>query len=245
MVSYSAGSCCYQGVKYDGQPKGTLSTLGDFEVYTSHPPNNSNHGLLILTDIIGCRLTYTQLIADQFAMHGYVVLMPEIFYGYAVPLNRTGDLDMQKWRIGGYHPQGINHLPETVDPVVETCLTVMRKLGCKKFGATRYCFGGKYFIRHLKPGRVDIGYTAHPSHVDESEIKDIECPLAIAAAKRHETEAILKGLVVNHGFTVRGDPAIPDVRFAKRSAFIQGVEWFNEHLRNEYFQVELIKRLCI
>lgn len=73
-----------------------------------------------------------QLIADQFAMNGYFAIMPDLFYGDAVPLNKPGEFDMQKWRNGGYHPEGKNHLPSTVDPIVESCLREMRtEFNCK------------------------------------------------------------------------------------------------------------------
>jgi dienelactone hydrolase len=60
-------------------------------------------------------------------------------------------------------------------------------------------------VRHLRPdlGKLDAGYTAHPSFVDEEELKDMKGPLSIAAAetdqifpneKRHRTEDILKEL---------------------------------------------------
>ena len=65
-------------------------------------------------------------------MNGYVVMMPDLFYGDPVPLNKTGEFNMQKWRAGEYHPKGTNHLPATVDPVVEACLEHMRtKFNCK------------------------------------------------------------------------------------------------------------------
>ncbi|CRL27084.1 unnamed protein product [Penicillium camemberti] len=251
MASYPPQSCCYQGFKHDGWPQGSLSMLNDVEVYISHPPTKSTKiGILILTDITGHRVPNAQLIADQFAMNGYFAIIPDLFYGDAVPLNKPGEFDMQKWRNGGYHPEGKNHLPSTVDPIVESCLREMRtEFNCKRIGAVGYCFGGKYVVRHLHPGKIDVGYTAHPSHIEEAELKAIQGPLAIAAAetdvifsveKRHVTEGILRELSlpyqinlysgVKHGFAVRGDPAIPDVRYAKRSAFVQGVEWFNEHL---------------
>ena len=122
----------------------------------------------------------------------------------------------------------------------------------KRIGAVGYCFGGKYVVRHLVPGRVDVGFTAHPSHVDESELKGILGPLAIAAAvndkifpaeKRHVSEAILQetGLPyqvnlysgVSHGFGVRGDPTSREVRFAMKSAFFQAVEWFDEYVKRQ------------
>lgn len=112
-----------------------------------------------------------------------------------------------------------------------------------------YCFGGKYVVRHLVPGKFDVGYTAHPSHIDADELKSMKGPLAIAAAeidgifpleKRQETEEILKASEfpwqmnlysgVKHGFAVRGDRDDPVVKYAMNNAFLQALEWFKEHL---------------
>ena len=134
-----------------------------------------------------------------------------------------------KWLNGEYHKNKTAHLPPQVDPIIDSCIVEMRtKYGCKKIGAVGYCFGGKYVIRHLQPqdGKLDAGYTAHPSFVDEAELKDMKGPLSIAAAetdqifpneKRHQTEDILRELgqpyqinlyaAVEHGFAVRGDPS--------------------------------------
>lgn len=86
--------------------------------------------------------------------------------------------------------------------------------------------------------------------MDAAELKDMKGPLAISAAetdhifpteKRHETEEILKELGlpyqinlysgVEHGFAVRGDPAKRGTMYAKESAFLQAVQWFEEHLK--------------
>lgn len=107
-------------------------------------------------------------------------------------------------------------------------------------------------IRHLRPeaGKIDVGYTAHPSFVEADELKEIKGPLAISAAetdaifpteKRHESEAILKDTGypyqinlysgVEHGFAVRADLSNPVTKYAKESAFIQALQWFEEHLK--------------
>lgn len=121
----------------------------------------------------------------------------------------------------------------------------------QKIGAVGYCFGGKYVVRHLRPeaGKIDVGYTAHPSFVDADELKEIKGPLSISAAetdhifpaeKRHESEVILKELGlpyqinlysgVEHGFAVRADLSNPVTKYAKENAFIQALQWFEEHL---------------
>ena len=124
---------------------------------------------------------------------------------------------------------------------------------CQKIGAVGYCFGGKYVVRHLRPdsGKIDAGYTAHPSFVEPAELKDMKGPLAISAAetdpifpseKRHETEVILKELGlpyqinlysgVEHGFALRADLKNRVATYAKESAFLQAVQWFQEHLKS-------------
>ncbi|GKZ17039.1 hypothetical protein AbraIFM66951_005768 [Aspergillus brasiliensis] len=251
MASLPAGSCCYQGVKHEGEAKGSFSQLNDFEIYTSSPADKSTeNGVLVITDVIGHRFLNAQLIADQFAANGYFVMMPDLFDNDAIPLNRPEGFDLMAWKDGAYHKDKKPHTPEVVDPIIEACIKEMRtKYGCKKIGAVGYCFGGKYVVRHLRPGQIDAGYTAHPSFVDSEELKAIKGPLAIAAAetdaifpseKRHESEEILKdsGLPyqinlysgVAHGFAVRGDPANRTVQYAKENAFLQAVQWFKEHL---------------
>lgn len=101
-----------------------------------------------MTDILGHQFINIQLIADQFAANGYceysnvkeahkpltitVVVIPDLFEGDPVPLNKPGEFDMEKWRAGEYNPNGTAHSPPNVDPIVDSCLTEMReKLGCK------------------------------------------------------------------------------------------------------------------
>jgi hypothetical protein len=79
-----------------------------------------------LSDVIGHRSINSQLIADQFAANGYFVMMPDLFHGDAIPLNKVEELDIRKWFGGGYNERGIGHGPESVDPIVESCVTEMR-----------------------------------------------------------------------------------------------------------------------
>lgn len=231
--------------------------------YFAYPEGNktTEHAILILTDVIGHRsvspyisnlniLTHAtrsinaQLIADQFAANGYLTLMPDLFHGDAIPMNRPADFDMPKWRSG--------HGTERVDPVVEAVIKELKTThGVKRIGGVGYCFGGKYLARFMAQGKgIDVGYTAHPSYIDVAELKAVTGPFSIAAAetdaifpaeKRHESEEILKEMDipyqlvlysdVAHGFSTRGDISQRRQRFAKEAAFEQAVVWFNEWLK--------------
>lgn len=105
-------------------------------------------------------------------------------------------------------------------------------------------------MRNYKHG-IDVGYSAHPSFVEEEELAAITGPFSISAAETDEifpeklrikSEEILRktGLPyqinlfqgVEHGFAVRGNPNVRAERFAKEQAFKQAVAWFDEFLVN-------------
>ncbi|KAK5078697.1 hypothetical protein LTR51_000887 [Lithohypha guttulata] len=243
MASNPPGSCCYKGVQHEGETIGRFEHMDDVEVYISETSDKSTeHGILIITDVIGHRFKNVQLVADTFAKNGYFVYMPDLFNGNPIPLNRPDDFDFPKWLS--------NYGTGVEDPIMEKSIKTMReKYGVKRVGAVGYCFGGKYVVRFLKPGQIDVGYSAHPSFVQEDELKGIKGPFAISAAetdhifpteKRHRSEEILKEVGqpyqinlysgVEHGFAVRGDPEKREVQYAKESAFLQALQWFEEHL---------------
>ncbi|KAL2005266.1 hypothetical protein VTN00DRAFT_2476 [Thermoascus crustaceus] len=248
MTSYTPAQCCVVGVKHEGEAKGEFKQIGDVDTYFSYPAHRSTkHAILILTDVIGHRFINSQLIADQFAANGYFVVMPDLFHGDPVKLNRPADFDLMAWLTG---PPG--HLPARVDPVVDSVLKEMRtNLNCEKIGAVGYCFGAKYVVRFLRPmgNKIDVGYVAHPSFVEADELSSISGPLSITAAetdsifpaaKRYESEEILRKTTqpyqinlfsgVEHGFAVRADITKPVIRFAKEQAFLQAVHWFKQYL---------------
>jgi len=248
MTSHPPGQCCLVGVKHEGTATGSMNSIANYESYVATPKNGSNgNGIIILTDVMGHVALNAQLIADQLAANGYLVVMPDLFNGDPIPEARPATFDFQAWRSG--------HDVPTVDPIVGAVIQHMRsEMGIQRLGAVGYCFGGKYVCRFLKPSAsaslLDVGYIAHPSFVSADELAAIDGPLSIAAAetdhifpadKRHESEEILKDggktyqltlySGVAHGFAVRGDIKKKVSKFAKEAAFLQAVAWFDEWLK--------------
>lgn len=115
-----------------------------------------------------------------------------------------------------------------------------------------YCFGGRYSFRFADAARAvraDVAFAAHPSAWVDGEVAALGFPTAVAAADgdtllpaplRDELEALLlnnsnaityqvalySGVNVMHGFGVRANVSDPVQKFAKESAFLQAVRWF-------------------
>lgn len=133
---------------------------------------------------------------------------------------------------------------------MEAGIKFLQDKGVKKIGGIGYCFGAKYVVRFLPKGKgIDVGYSAHPSFVEEAELAAISGPFSISAAetdaifpteKRHKSEQILIDTKqpfqinlfsgVSHGFSVRCDPNIPIQKWSKEQAFLQAVAWFDNYL---------------
>ncbi|KAJ5156308.1 hypothetical protein N7492_009111 [Penicillium capsulatum] len=245
MASNPPGACCASGFRHEGNPVGKTKNINGVDTYLVSPKDNKNpeKAVIILTDIFGL-FPNAKLLADEFANNGYLTLIPDLFRGDQISI---ADADAGKMNIPAWLP---NHQPTTVDPIVDSTIKYAREtLGVKQIGAVGYCFGAKYVIRFLKPGKIDVGYSAHPSFVTHEELGAIQGPFSIAAAQtdsifttqlRHESEETLikagqpwqinlfSG--VSHGFAVRGDLNDKTQKWAKEQAFCQAVAWFNQYL---------------
>ncbi|OQD74629.1 hypothetical protein PENDEC_c010G06442 [Penicillium decumbens] len=244
MASNPPGACCASGFKHEGNPVGEVKNIDGIDSYITYPKDKSTEkAILFLPDVFGI-YPNAQLLADEFANNGYLTIIPDLFQGDQISLEamESGKADLPAWL-----PK---HQADNVEPVVDKTIKYLREtLGVKKIGAVGYCFGAKYVVRYLKPGQIDVGYTAHPSFVTHEELGAIQGPVSIAAAEvdqifttqlRHESEETLiktgqpwqinlfSG--VSHGFAVRADLSDKKQKFAKEQAFCQAVVWFNQYL---------------
>lgn len=81
--------------------------------------------------------------ADQYAANGYYTIIPDLFNGDPLALNRPDGFDIMKWLKEG--SDGKNpHTYEAVDPIVEKSIKYLKEQGYKKIGSAGYCFVCRY-----------------------------------------------------------------------------------------------------
>ena len=147
----------------------------------------------------------------------------------------------------------MRHEPPVTDPLLARVIAYIQKAYGKdvKIGGVGYCFGGRYVMRLMGVGIIDVGVVNHPSFFTMEEVAKLRKgkKLALYAAetddilppeKRRQTEDVLTSVGATwmstvfsgteHGFSVRGDLSVKEVRLAKERAFKGAVEWFNDWL---------------
>lgn len=245
MASLPPSVCCTQGFKHEGTPCGALTELNGIETYVVG--KESTNIILFLTDIWGHKSVNSQLLADQFAQSGFLVIMPDLFFGDPLPPNpyKDGPELINAWR-----PK---HTAEITRPIVDKVMSAIEALYQPQYiAAVGYCFGAKFAVQLLDDNKIQAASICHPSAITLDEIKAIKGPLMICAAEtdkvltpesRKATEEALKEIKARyfitlasgttHGFASHGDIKDPVVKFAKERAFFDTVNWFNEFLPND------------
>lgn len=180
-TALAAGSYPSLKVRNAGVPAGQMVKANGIDMYISYPPgsNTSTKALLQLTDIFGIPMLENRLLADSLASNDYLVVVPDLFNGDAIPYEKLeAGLNLTEWLQV--------HSPPAIDAIVKSTIEYMRaELGVKSIGGLGYCFGGKYVPRFLTPsGGIDLGYIAHPSNLNEQEIGGISKAISIAAGSK-------------------------------------------------------------
>lgn len=80
----------------------------------------------------------SQLLADDFAKNGFATYIPDYLSGDAIGKDALNDgtYDLMAWI--GKHGQSVTR------PILDKVIEALKSEGIEDFGATGYCFGGRY-----------------------------------------------------------------------------------------------------
>jgi dienelactone hydrolase len=91
----------------------------------------------VLSDIFGI-FRNNQLLADEFALNGYLAILPDLFDGDQITV---GDYDAKKIDMAAWISR---HTVDDISPIVEATIKYVRaQPGIQAVGAAGYCLGAK------------------------------------------------------------------------------------------------------
>ncbi|KAI0275463.1 alpha/beta-hydrolase [Gloeopeniophorella convolvens] len=238
--------CCLQTVQHTGKPTGVLEEVAGATTYVARPPGSSaedKHARIVLyyPDVFGPLYVNNQLLIDYFASHGYLIAAPDYFDGDDIQeLRSKPDFDMSAW--------GAKKRTRAKALLPDWTGAIKSKYGTDvtKYTAVGYCFGAPYALEAGATDLVVASAIAHPSSISEDHFKNIKKPLFLSCAEvdrqfppeaRHRAEAILAEQKsdyhfqlfggVSHGFAVKGDPNVPNEKYAKEESARGIIGWFD------------------
>ncbi|KAK2462237.1 hypothetical protein APHAL10511_005733 [Amanita phalloides] len=244
---------CVKGVRHEGTPTGKWENIGGVECYVATPAGDypADKVVLFLADIYGPQLPNAQLLVDDFANNGFKTVAPDYLNGDPAPAD--GMFPGSTWQISDWIP---NHLAEQTRPPLDKVIAALKEQGVKKFGATGYCYGGRYVFDLAFENVIDASVVSHPSLLKspadlEKYFSASKVPLLINSctvdgqfpieAQAKADEIFGNGKFApgykreyfdgcTHGFAVRGDLSNPQVKAGKEGAFKSAVQWFKKYL---------------
>jgi len=148
-----------------------------YAAYLALPPARRGPGLLLLQEIFGVN-EHMRAVADQYALDGFVVLAPDLFWRQAprVELGYAGE-DMTRARalMQAYTAeQAIDDLG-----VATRTLRARPEVGRAKVGAVGYCMGGRMAWFAAATAGVDaaVPYYGGGIHGQLQHAATVRCPL--------------------------------------------------------------------
>jgi carboxymethylenebutenolidase len=124
---------------------------GSFDAYCALPPSGRGPGVLLFQEIFGINDNMRGL-ADRLAGHGYVVLVPDMFWRLEPRFERKDESGMGD-AFGMIQRYDFDHAPADVNATHAHLLAMPECTG--RVGAMGFCFGGALAFVAAATSRVD------------------------------------------------------------------------------------------
>lgn len=156
---------------------------GTFKGYLALPPTGKGPGLVLIQEIFGVN-HHIQAVADQYALDGYVVLAPDLFWrtqagvslGYSDP----------EWAIA-FDLMGKLDFDLAIQDLGITLKTLRARSECTdKVASLGYCMGGLLSYLTAVNTDVDAAVCYYPGSIDSKLdlVSKVTCPILINFAEQ-------------------------------------------------------------
>ena len=148
-----------------------------FQGYLALPPAGKGPGLVLFQEIFGVN-THIQAVARQYALDGFVVLAPDLFW--------RQQQKVQLGYEGEQREQAITMMkrmtPAETETDITTTVAALRaraEAAASKVGAVGYCLGGRLAYYSASMGLVDAAVSYYGGGIQDNlqRAESITCPL--------------------------------------------------------------------
>jgi len=157
-----------------------------FAGYLALPPAGQGPGLVLFQEIFGVN-THIRAVAEQYALDGFVVLAPDVFWRQA-PRVELGYEGEERQR-GVSLMQGLHAADAMAD--IERAVQALRarpETAARKLGAFGYCMGGRfaYLAAATTPIDAAVAFYGGGIHAQLDRAAAIRCPVQFHYAEHDD-----------------------------------------------------------
>ncbi len=150
----------------------------NFQGYLSLPPAGKGPGIVLIQEIFGVN-KHIKAVADQYALDGYVVLAPDLFWRIEPNINLGYEADDLKK--GMAYQQKLDLSLAIQDLVASTEFLRSRDECTGEVASLGYCMGGLLSYLCAARAGVDAAVCYYPGGIDShlEEAEKIACPILL------------------------------------------------------------------
>lgn len=156
---------------------------GSFKGYLSLPPSGKGPGIVLIQEIWGVN-QHIRAVADQYAMDGYTVLAPDVFWRIEPMVDLGYDKTGSEKAFGLMKQMDFRKSTADMASTVQTLRSLPECTG--KVGSVGYCMGGYLSYMSAAHAGVDaaVCYYGGGIHTQLGEVAKIKCPIMLHYAEK-------------------------------------------------------------
>jgi len=257
VVSDSEIGCCPPGSlpatapPADYKLRGAIEDFEGIQLYVVGKDHKHGKGIILLPDIVGWNSGRIRQIADEFALTGYLTVIPDVFAG-------DGWDEKKDWKDWSLFGAWLHKSPwSKMQTIIDRTVSYTTKHGAKTLGLGGFCWGGWAIVHACTSNKYAAAVSFHSSVIplakghgeDETALLEaVKVPQLLLTAENDPPQVKKGGLAEQiykkngievivhdfekqaHGWVNRGDISNPEVAKDVRLALDLAKDFFKKHL---------------
>ncbi|GMY27547.1 endo-1,3;1,4-beta-D-glucanase-like [Fagus crenata] len=222
--------------------EGTVQDFGGLQTYVTGP-SHSKLAIILISDVFGYEAPNLRKLADKIAAAGFLVVVPDFFYGDPIIDFKDPKFDIKLWQETHNTDKGCED--------AKAVIAALKSKGVSAIGAAGFCWGGQVVAKLASSTDIHAGVVLHPGQITEEQINDVKIPIAILGAEfdhifpaeqlkqlgkklseKSELDSFVKIFPgVAHGWTVRYSVEDESAVKSAEEAHSDMLNWFTKHVK--------------